>query len=839
MTEYNVGGMSCAACAARVENAVKGVDGVNVCSVNLLTNSMAVEGTAKTEEIIKAVENAGYTASPAGKDATSLSERLEDKQTPKLRKRLILSVIFLIPLIYFSMCTNMIGSTLPPFPGNRYLFTALIQLPLSLIIIIINQQFYISGFRGLIHLSPNMDTLVSLGSLAGFLWSVWQLTVLAFYNDPTLRTTLYFESSAMILTLITVGKMLEAMSKGRTTNALKSLLSLAPETALVEKDGSETEIPVEDVNIGDVFIVKPGSRIPVDGSVISGTGAVDESALTGESMPVDKKENDKVYAATVNQSGYMKCVAEKVGKDTALSQIIRMVSDAASSKAPIARIADKVSGIFVPVVIGIALITFFAWELTHYTTENSLQHAISVLVISCPCALGLATPVAVMVANGVGAKNSILFKTSEALEETGKIQIVALDKTGTVTNGTPALTDILPAENKDEYTLLKLAYALEKKSEHPLSLAVRTYCEENISSLPDTDTTDFEVLPGKGLRAVYDGHELIGGNLKYISSVISLPEDTAEKSALLAKEGKTPLFFSYNGEYIGMLAVADTVKGDSPGAVEELKNLGLQVVMLTGDNDDTANAVAKAAGIDNVISSLMPDDKERIMRILSKQGKTAMVGDGINDAPALTTADIGIAIGTGTDVAVDAADLVLMNSSLCDLAAAVRLSRSTIRNIHENLFWAFIYNLIGIPLASGVFIHSFGLSISPMFAAAAMSLSSFCVVSNALRLNRARIWDIDKDKSRKDSLSSLDLTEIQEYMKKEEKTMTKTVYIKGMMCPHCEARVKQVLEEIPEITNAETSHEKGTAVITLSADISEETIVGAVKNAGYEYIKTE
>ncbi|MCR4595075.1 MAG: heavy metal translocating P-type ATPase [Clostridiales bacterium] len=839
MTEYNVGGMSCAACAARVENAVKGVDGVDICSVNLLTNSMNVEGTAKAEEIIKAVENAGYSASPAGKDVASLSERLEDKQTPKLRKRLILSLIFLIPLMYLSMGVNMWDFPLPSFLSGRYFVTAILQMILALIIIIINRRFYISGFRGIMHLSPNMDTLVSLGSVAGFLWSVWQVIRLVFYNDPSLRTTLYFESSAMILTLITVGKMLEAMSKGRTTNALKSLLGLAPETALLEKDGSETEVPVEEVTIGDVFIVKPGSRIPVDGSVVSGSGAVDESALTGESMPVDKKENDKVYAATVNRSGYMKCVAEKVGKDTALSQIIRMVSDAASSKAPIARIADKVSGIFVPVVICIAIITFFAWELTHYTTENSLQHAISVLVISCPCALGLATPVAVMVANGVGAKNSILFKTSEALEETGKIQIVALDKTGTVTNGTPAVTDILPAESTDRDTLLSLAYALEKKSEHPLSLAVRTYCEENMPSLPDTDTTDFETIPGKGLRAVYDGHEIIGGNLKFISSVVNLPEDIGEKSALLAKEGKTPLFFAYNGEYMGMLAVADTVRGDSPGAVEELKKLGIQVVMLTGDNDETASAVAKAAGIDNVVSSLMPDDKEKIIRILKNQGKTAMVGDGINDAPALTTADIGVAIGAGTDVAVDAADLVLMNSSLCDLAAAVRLSRSTIRNIHENLFWAFIYNLIGIPLAAGVFIHSFGLSISPMFAAAAMSLSSFCVVSNALRLNRAKIWDIDKDKPRKDSLSSLDLTEIQEYMRKEETTMTKTVYIKGMMCPHCEARVKGVLEEIPEITNAETSHEKGTAVITLSADISEETIAGAVKNAGYEYIKTE
>nr|MCR4594536.1 heavy metal translocating P-type ATPase [Clostridiales bacterium] len=690
----------------------------------------------------------------------------------------------------------------------------------------------------LIHLSPNMDTLVSLGSVAGFLWSVSLLPKVARCTDPGMMMDLYFESSAMILTLITVGKMLEAMSKGKTTNALKSLLTLAPDTALIEKDSKEIAVPVKAVNVGDVFIVKPGSRIPVDGAVVYGSGAVDESALTGESMPVDKKEEDKVYAATVNKSGYMKCRAEKIGKDTALSNIIRMVSDAASSKAPIARIADRVSAVFVPAVMCIALVTLFVWYLTGNAFNFSLQRAISVLVISCPCALGLATPVAVMVGNGVGAKNSILFKTSEALEETGKVQIVALDKTGTVTNGTPALTDIVPAENTETETLIRLAYTLEKKSEHPLSLAVRNYCEENLSSLPDTGTTDFEILPGKGLRAVYEGHELIGGNIKYISSVSGLPDDISEESALLAKQGKTPLFFSYKGKFIGMLAVADTVKADSREAVEEMKNLGIQIVMLTGDNDDTADAVAKAAGIDNVISSLLPDDKERIIRILRKQGKTAMVGDGINDAPALTTADIGVAIGTGTDVAVDAADLVLMNSSLRDMAAAVRLSRSTIRNIHQNLFWAFIYNLIGIPLAAGIFINSFGLSINPMFAAAAMSLSSFCVVSNALRLNRIKIRDVDMDKPRKNSLPSLDLSEIQEYMRKEETPMTKTVYINGMMCPHCEARVKGVLEEIPEVTNAETSYEKGTAVLTLSAEVSKETIADAIKNAGYDYVKT-
>ena len=836
MEQYTVTGMSCAACSARVEKAVSKVPGVTACSVSLLTNSMGVEGTASQADIIKAVVDAGYGASVKGEETAAASasyqaeeEALADHETPVLKKRLLASLGFLMVLMYFSMGHMMWGWPVPAFFENNHVAMGLLQLLLAAIVMVINQKFFISGFRGLLHKAPNMDTLVALGSGASFVWSTYALFAL---SDAQLRGDMdgvmtymhefYFESAAMILTLITVGKMLEARSKGKTTDALKGLMKLAPKTAVVLRDGKETTVPIAQVRKGDVFVVRPGENIPVDGVVLEGSSAVNESALTGESIPVDKETGDLVSAATVNQSGFLRCEATRVGEDTTLSQIIKMVSDAAATKAPIAKIADRVSGVFVPAVITIAVLTTFGWLLLGETLGFALARGISVLVISCPCALGLATPVAIMVGNGMGAKNGILFKTAVSLEETGRVEIVALDKTGTITKGEPVVTDLLPAEGATEMELLSMAGSLEKKSEHPLAKAVLKKAEEEPVTIGEV--SEFTALPGNGLSGRLNGEELLGGNLTFISSRVTVPETIKKEAQTLAGEGKTPLFFAKGGRLAGIIAVADTIKEDSPKAVKELRNMGIHVVMLTGDNERTAKAVGAQAGVDEVIAGVLPDGKESVIRSLKSKGKVAMVGDGINDAPALTRADIGIAIGAGTDVAIDAADVVLMKSRLSDVPAAIRLSRATLRNIHENLFWAFFYNIIGIPLAMGVWIPLFGWQLNPMFGAAAMSLSSFCVVSNALRLNFFDMYRSDRDKKRK------------EKKKKETKTMEKTLKVEGMMCEHCEARVKKALEAVPGVESAVASHKDGTAVVTLSQDVPYETLKKAVEDQDYKVI---
>ena len=836
MEQYTVTGMSCAACSARVEKAVSKVPGVTACSVSLLTNSMGVEGTASQADIIKAVVDAGYGASVKGEETAAASasyqaeeEALADHETPVLKKRLLASLGFLMVLMYFSMGHMMWGWPVPAFFENNHVAMGLLQLLLAAIVMVINQKFFISGFRGLLHKAPNMDTLVALGSGASFVWSTYALFAL---SDAQLRGDMdgvmtymhefYFESAAMILTLITVGKMLEARSKGKTTDALKGLMKLAPKTAVVLRDGKETTVPIAQVRKGDVFVVRPGENIPVDGVVLEGSSAVNESALTGESIPVDKETGDLVSAATVNQSGFLRCEATRVGEDTTLSQIIKMVSDAAATKAPIAKIADRVSGVFVPAVITIAVLTTFGWLLLGETLGFALARGISVLVISCPCALGLATPVAIMVGNGMGAKNGILFKTAVSLEETGRVEIVALDKTGTITKGEPVVTDLLPAEGATEMELLSMAGSLEKKSEHPLAKAVLKKAEEEPVTIGEV--SEFTALPGNGLSGRLNGEELLGGNLTFISSRVTVPETIKKEAQTLAGEGKTPLFFAKGGRLAGIIAVADTIKEDSPKAVKELQNMGIHVVMLTGDNERTAKAVGAQAGVDEVIAGVLPDGKESVIRSLKSKGKVAMVGDGINDAPALTRADIGIAIGAGTDVAIDAADVVLMKSRLSDVPAAIRLSRATLRNIHENLFWAFFYNIIGIPLAMGVWIPLFGWQLNPMFGAAAMSLSSFCVVSNALRLNFFDMYRSDRDKK------------IKEKKKKETKTMEKTLKVEGMMCEHCEARVKKALEAVPGVESAVASHKDGTAVVTLSQDVPYETLKKAVEDQDYKVI---
>ena len=837
MEQYNVTGMSCAACSARVEKAVSEVPGVTSCSVSLLTNSMGVEGSASPADIIAAVEEAGYGAAQKGKEpggttaagsAAAAEDSLKDTETPKMKKRLIASICFLIPLMYFSMGHMMWNWPVPSFMEGNHVAIGILQLLLTGIVMVINQKFFISGFRGLIHRAPNMDTLVALGAGASFVWSTYALFAM---TDAQMRGDMdgvmsymhefYFESAAMILTLITVGKMLEARSKGKTTDALKSLMKLAPKTARVLRSGVEEEVGIEQVRKGDIFVVRPGENIPVDGIVLEGHSAVNESALTGESIPVDKKEGDQVSAATLNQSGFIKCEASRVGEDTTLSQIIQMVSDAAATKAPIAKVADRVSGVFVPAVIGIALVTIAIWLAAGQTLGFALARGISVLVISCPCALGLATPVAIMVGNGVGAKNGIMFKTAVSLEETGKTQIVALDKTGTITSGDPRVTDLIPVEGVTEEELLSSAYALEKKSEHPLARAILALAEERQIS-GETDTTDFRAVPGNGLTGNLGTDLLAGGNFKFISENAEVPAETKDLAENLAQEGKTPLFFSRNGKLIGVIAVADVIKEDSPKAVKELQNMGIHVVMLTGDNERTANAIGRQAGVDEVIAGVLPDGKESVIRRLKKKGKVAMVGDGINDAPALTRADMGIAIGAGTDIAIDAADVVLMKSRLTDVPAAIRMSRATLRNIHENLFWAFFYNVIGIPLAAGVWIPIFGLQLNPMFGAAAMSLSSFCVVTNALRLNWFKLYDAGRDKK------------IKSKRKQEETTMVKTMKIEGMMCGHCEARVKKVLESLAEVDQAEVSHEAGTAVVTLNAEIADDVLKKAVEDQDYK-----
>ena len=836
MEQYTVTGMSCAACSARVEKAVSKVPGVTACSVSLLTNSMGVEGTASQADIIKAVVDAGYGASVKGEETAAASvsyqaeeEALADHETPVLKKRLLASLGFLMVLMYFSMGHMMWGWPVPAFFENNHVAMGLLQLLLAAIVMVINQKFFINGFRGLLHKAPNMDTLVALGSGASFVWSTYALFAL---SDAQLRGDMdgvmtymhefYFESAAMILTLITVGKMLEARSKGKTTDALKGLMKLAPKTAVVLRDGKETTVPIAQVRKGDVFVVRPGENIPVDGVVLEGSSAVNESALTGESIPVDKETGDLVSAATVNQSGFLRCEATRVGEDTTLSQIIKMVSDAAATKAPIAKIADRVSGVFVPAVITIAVLTTFGWLLLGETLGFALARGISVLVISCPCALGLATPVAIMVGNGMGAKNGILFKTAVSLEETGRVEIVALDKTGTITKGEPVVTDLLPTEGATEMELLSMAGSLEKKSEHPLAKAVLKKAEEEPVTI--SEVSEFTALPGNGLSGRLNGEELLGGNLTFISSRVTVSETIKKEAQTLAGEGKTPLFFAKGGRLAGIIAVADTIKEDSPKAVKELQNMGIHVVMLTGDNERTAKAVGAQAGVDEVIAGVLPDGKESVIRSLKSKGKVAMVGDGINDAPALTRADIGIAIGAGTDVAIDAADVVLMKSRLSDVPAAIRLSRATLRNIHENLFWAFFYNIIGIPLAMGVWIPLFGWQLNPMFGAAAMSLSSFCVVSNALRLNFFDMYRSDRDKK------------IKEKKKKETKTMEKTLKVEGMMCEHCEARVKKALEAVPGVESAVASHKDGTAVVTLSQDVPYETLKKAVEDQDYKVI---
>ena len=849
MEQYTVTGMSCAACSTRVEKAVSKVPGVTSCSVSLLTNSMGVEGTASADSIVAAVTEAGYGASLKGAEAESRSasadeDALKDRETPVLKRRLITSIGFLAVLMYFSMGHMMWGWPLPSWFEGNHVAMGLVQMILAGIIMVINQKFFVNGFKSLWHRSPNMDTLVALGSMASYVWSVFALFLMTdaeVHGDMAgvmkYMDEFYFESAAMILTLITVGKMLEARSKGKTTDALKSLMKLVPKTAVLVQNGEEVTVPVEQVKKGDIFVVRPGENIPVDGIVLEGASAVNEAALTGESIPVDKTEGDLVSAATMNQSGYIRCEASRVGEDTTLSQIIRMVSDAAATKAPIAKIADKVSGVFVPVVITIACITTVVWLLLGREFAYALARGISVLVISCPCALGLATPVAIMVGNGLGAKNGILFKTAVSLEETGKMQIVALDKTGTITEGEPVVTDLIPVEGISETELLTVAYALEQKSEHPLAKAVIKRGQER--SVDKLEVQDFTALPGNGLSAVLDGQRIVGGSMTFIKEKSGLSEAMQEICNRLAQEGKTPLLFTLDDKLIGVIAVADTIKKDSREAIRQLKNMGIHVVMLTGDNERTARAIGAEAGVDEVIAGVLPDGKESVIRKLKEQGKTAMVGDGINDAPALTRADMGIAIGAGADVAIDAADVVLMKSSLRDVAAAIRLSRVTLRNIHENLFWAFIYNIIGIPLAAGAWVH-FGLTLNPMFGAAAMSLSSFCVVSNALRLNFCRLHDASRDKKIKsaiikDTIMNTDSQEESEMESgKEGTTMTKTMKIEGMMCGHCESRVKKVLEALAEVDSAEVSHEAGTAVVTLNSDVQDEVLKKTVEDQDYK-----
>ena len=851
MQQFIVTGMSCAACSARVEKAVSKVEGVTSCSVSLLTNSMGVEGTADDQAIIQAVEAAGYGASVKGEaaehsEASSMAaeeEMLKDHDTPVLKRRLLASLGFLIVLMYFSMGHMMWGWPLPAFFENNHIAMGLVQLLLTGIVMVINQKFFISGFTSLAHRAPNMDTLVALGSTAAFGYSTYALFAM---TDAQVKGDMemvmhymhefYFESAAMILTLITVGKMLEARSKGKTTDALKGLMKLASKTAVVERNGQEVTVPIEQVKKGDIFLVRPGENVPVDGVILEGTSALNEAALTGESIPVDKKPGDVVSAATLNQSGFIRCEATRVGEDTTLSQIIQMVSDAAATKAPIAKIADKVSGVFVPAVITIAVITMIVWLLAGESVGFALARGISVLVISCPCALGLATPVAIMVGNGMGAKNGILFKTAVSLEETGKVQIVALDKTGTITNGEPVVTDMVPAEGVTEESLLALAASLEKRSEHPLAKAILKYVGEQ--QLTVEDVSEFEALPGNGLTAVRNGVKLAGGNYAFIRTQTEVSEDLLKQSEVLAEQGKTPMFFSENGRLAGIIAVADTMKEDSRQAVSELRNMGIRVVMLTGDNERTARAIGAQAGVDDVIAGVLPDGKESVIRKLQQYGKVAMVGDGINDAPALTRADMGIAIGAGTDVAIDAADVVLMKSRLSDVAAAVRLSRATLRNIHENLFWAFFYNVIGIPLAAGVWIPIFGWTLNPMFGAAAMSLSSFCVVTNALRLNLFNMHDAKKDKKLKNPAIIKELVDNNKTNHNQENkeigTMKKTMKIEGMMCGHCEATVKKALEGIDGVASAEVSHEAGTAVVELSADVADDVLKKTVEDKDYK-----
>ena len=851
MQQFIVTGMSCAACSARVEKAVSKVEGVTSCSVSLLTNSMGVEGTAADQAIIQAVEAAGYGASVKGEaaehsGASSMAaeeEMLKDHDTPVLKRRLLASLGFLIVLMYFSMGHMMWGWPLPAFFENNHIAMGLVQLLLTGIVMVINQKFFISGFTSLAHRAPNMDTLVALGSTAAFGYSTYALFAM---TDAQVKGDMemvmhymhefYFESAAMILTLITVGKMLEAHSKGKTTDALKGLMKLASKTAVVERNGQEVTVPIEQVKKGDIFLVRPGENVPVDGVILEGTSALNEAALTGESIPVDKKPGDVVSAATLNQSGFIRCEATRVGEDTTLSQIIQMVSDAAATKAPIAKIADKVSGVFVPAVITIAVITMIVWLLAGESVGFALARGISVLVISCPCALGLATPVAIMVGNGMGAKNGILFKTAVSLEETGKVQIVALDKTGTITNGEPVVTDMVPAEGVTEESLLALAASLEKRSEHPLAKAILKYVGEQ--QLIVEDVSEFEALPGNGLTAVRNGVKLAGGNYAFIRTQTEVSEDLLKQSEALAEQGKTPMFFSENGRLAGIIAVADTMKEDSRQAVSELRNMGIRVVMLTGDNERTARAIGAQAGVDDVIAGVLPDGKESVIRKLQQYGKVAMVGDGINDAPALTRADMGIAIGAGTDVAIDAADVVLMKSRLSDVAAAVRLSRATLRNIHENLFWAFFYNVFGIPLAAGVWIPIFGWTLNPMFGAAAMSLSSFCVVTNALRLNLFNMHDAKKDKKLKNPAIIKELVDNNKTNHNQENkeigTMKKTMKIEGMMCGHCEATVKKALEGLDGVTSAEVSHEAGTAVVELSADVADDVLKKTVEDKDYK-----
>ena len=855
MEQYSVTGMSCAACSSRVEKAVSKVQGVTSCSVSLLTNSMGVEGTAASDAIISAVEAAGYHAEKKGTgtkgkqgSAANDDALLKDTETTKKKKRLFASVGFLLVLMYFSMGHMMWNWPLPSFFAGNHVAMGLLQLLLTVIIMVINQKFFISGFKGLLNKSPNMDTLVALGSAASFLYSVYALFAMTdaqVKGDMTAVMSymheFYFESAAMILTLITVGKMLEARSKGKTTDALKSLMKLAPKTAVLLQDGQEVTVSIEEVQAGDIFVVRPGENIPVDGIVLEGNSAVNEAALTGESIPVDKAEGDKVSAATVNQSGFIKCRATRVGEDTTLSQIIRMVSDAAATKAPIAKIADKVSGVFVPAVITIAVITFIVWMLAGQTFGYALARAISVLVISCPCALGLATPVAIMVGNGMGAKHGIMFKTAVSLEETGKIQIVALDKTGTITSGEPKVTDIIPAEGVSEEELLWMAFALEKKSEHPLAKAILLEAEQR--NVRAEEVSDFQALPGNGLTASLHGSRLFGGNMKFISGICKIPEKQKCQVEALAEDGKTPLFFAKGEQLLGVIAVADVIKEESARAVKELQNMGIRVVMLTGDNERTARAIGRQAGVDEVIAGVLPEGKESVIRSLKEKGKVAMVGDGINDAPALTRADMGIAIGAGTDIAIDAADVVLMKSKLDDVPAAIRLSRATLRNIHENLFWAFIYNIIGIPLAAGIWIPVFGWQLNPMFGAAAMSLSSFCVVTNALRLNFFGMYDAKKDKKIKNqvTLQTVDANSQMQNKsnKKESNTMEKTMEIRGMMCGHCGAAVKKALEALPQVDEAVVSHEKGTAVVKLNAEIADETLKKTVEDKDYQVVSVK
>lgn len=850
MDKFSVTGMSCAACSAHVEKAVAKVPGVTSVTVSLLTNSMNVEGTAAPSDIIQAVIQAGYGASLQGGEQNTSApafdeEALKDHETPKLRKRLIASVVILIPLMYVSMGHMMWNWPLPSFMAGNHVAMGLYQMLLTILIMIINQKFFISGFTSLLHKSPNMDTLVALGSGASFAYSTYALFAMTGAQmrmdmDAVMQymDEFYFESAAMILTLITVGKMLEAYSKGKTTNALKSLMQLAPKKATILRDGEEVSVPVEQVQIGDIFVVRPGESVPVDGVIIEGNSALNESALTGESIPVDKAEGDSVSAATLNQSGFLKCRATRVGNDTTLSQIIQMVSDAAATKAPIAKVADKVSGVFVPAVISIAIVTIIVWLLVGQDFGFALARGISVLVISCPCALGLATPVAIMVGNGVGAKNGVLFKTAVSLEETGKVDIVALDKTGTITQGEPKVTDMIPGEGITKDTLMQTALALELKSEHPLAKAIVAYGEEQQITVSAAD--DFQAMPGNGLSGIVSGARVFGGNLKFISGKTTVSEQMQRQAEELAKQGKTPLFFATEEKLFGIIAVADVIKEDSPQAISQLQNMGIEVVMLTGDNERTAETIGAQAGVDQVIAGVLPDGKERVIRELQQRGKVAMVGDGINDAPALTRADMGIAIGAGADVALDAADVVLVKSSLSDVPAAIRLSRAVLRNIHENLFWAFIYNVIGIPIAAGVWYHWFGLKLNPMFGAAAMSLSSFCVVTNALRLNFVKVYSTkrDKNKNHKKNQNQQDVQIVVDTdvmaEKQEENDMEKVIEIKGMMCGHCEAHVKKALEALEGVASAEASHEKGTAVVQLSGSVDDAALKKAVEEEGYE-----